>query len=122
MCASVESVLPETVAFARCEFFHEASGLSGNCTAFAAATSVTMDDLQAPETIEQCGVEPFLDFQLRLFPRLVIMSHIDFIELLAQRVMKISVALGTSQLRRIYGNPAVRVGAIDSWYGVCDVM
>ena len=122
MCASVESVLPETVAFARSEYFHETSGLSGNCPAFAAATPVTMDDLQAPETIEQCGVEPFFDFHLRLFPRLVIMSHIDFIELLAQRVMKISVALGTSQLRRIYGNAAVRVGAINSWYGVCRVV
>ena len=78
-----------------------------------------MDDLQAPETIEQCGVEPFLDFHLRLFPRLVTMSHIDFIELLAQRVMKISIALGTGELRRIYGDAAVRVSAINSWDGVC---
>ena len=78
-----------------------------------------MDDLQTPETIEQCGVEPFLDFHLRLFPCLAIMRHIDFIELLAQRVMKISVALGTGELRRIYGDAAVRVGAINSWDGVC---
>ena len=74
-----------------------------------------MDDLQTPETIEQCGVEPFLDFHLRLFPRLAIMRHIDFIELLAQRVMKISVALGTGELRRIYGMP--QSGLVQSTVG-----
>ena len=83
MCSTVEPILPGAVTSKRGDSFHEVARLSGNCPAFAAGASVTMNNLKAFKSAQKRRVETILNFNFRLFPYLTITSQVDLIESLA---------------------------------------